>query len=69
MFNQPVLKQIVEKIKEYDTVIIARHQRPDGDCIGASLGLRALLRASFPAKEICQEISEAGINFSDIVTL
>ena len=52
MFNQPILKQIVEKIKEYDTVIIARHQRPDGDCIGASLGLRALLRASFPAKEI-----------------
>ena len=31
--------KIIEKIEEYKKIIILRHQRPDGDCIGASLGL------------------------------
>ena len=27
--------QILDKIKEFDTIIIHRHVRPDGDCIGS----------------------------------
>ncbi len=44
--------EILNKIKQYDTIIILRHIRPDGDCLGSSLGLREILRASFPNKKI-----------------
>lgn len=43
---------ILDKIKEYDSIIILRHIKPDGDCLGASLGLREILRNSFPEKKI-----------------
>jgi bifunctional oligoribonuclease and PAP phosphatase NrnA len=43
---------ILQKIKEYPTIIIVRHQRPDGDCLGSAIGLREMLRASFPEKKI-----------------
>jgi len=45
-------KAILEKIKEYDKIVIVRHQRPDGDAIGASHGLAGILRLSFPEKQI-----------------
>ncbi|MFA7127170.1 MAG: bifunctional oligoribonuclease/PAP phosphatase NrnA [Bacilli bacterium] len=44
--------EIFNKIKAYETIIIHRHIRPDGDCIGSSLGLRNILRNSFPNKKI-----------------
>lgn len=43
---------ILDKIKEYDSIIILRHIKPDGDCLGASLGFRQILRESFPNKKI-----------------
>ncbi len=43
---------ILNKIKEYDRIMIFRHFRPDGDCVGASKGLKAILQLSFPEKEI-----------------
>jgi len=45
-------QEILNKIKEYESIIIVRHIRPDGDCMGASLGLREILRDSFPQKRI-----------------
>ena len=45
-------QQILEKIKANDSIIILRHIKPDGDCMGASLGLRQILRDSFPNKQI-----------------
>lgn len=45
-------KQILEKIKSYQSIIIVRHTKPDGDCMGSSLGFRSILKASFPDKEI-----------------
>ncbi len=47
-----IFKEIVKKIKEYDTIIIHRHQRPDGDCIGSQMGLKYTLQESFPEKKI-----------------
>lgn len=47
-----IMKQILEKIKEYDKIIIFRHFRPDGDAIGSTMGLREILRASFPEKTV-----------------
>lgn len=47
-----VMQQILNKIKQHDTIIISRHVRPDGDAIGSSRGLAAMLRLSFPDKHI-----------------
>ena len=52
MADLELKKAILDKIKEYDSIIIARHIRPDGDCMGSSLGLRDMLRTSFPNKKI-----------------
>ena len=46
------LTQIHEKIKEYDTIIITPHARPDGDCIGTSIGLRDMLKTTYPEKSV-----------------
>ena len=43
---------IYNKINEYDRIIISRHLRPDGDAVGSTKGLQAILKASFPGKEI-----------------
>ena len=43
---------ILDKIKEYDRIIIFRHARPDGDAVGSTKGLQAILKLSFPEKEI-----------------
>ena len=43
---------LLEKIKAFDRIVIMRHQRPDGDAVGSTLGLRAILRASFPEKDV-----------------
>ncbi|HHU24013.1 MAG TPA: bifunctional oligoribonuclease/PAP phosphatase NrnA, partial [Acholeplasmataceae bacterium] len=47
-----IYNKILVKIKQYDTIIIHRHIRPDGDCIGSQMGLKELLKASFPQKRI-----------------
>lgn len=50
--NTQKMRSILEKIKEYDRIIITRHFRPDGDAVGSTKGLAAILRLSFPEKEI-----------------
>lgn len=45
-------KQILEKIKSYDTIIIHRHERPDMDAIGSQVGLYHVLKDTFPQKKI-----------------
>lgn len=52
MTQHETMKKILEKIIEYDKIIITRHRRPDGDAIGSSRGLAAMLRLSFPDKKI-----------------
>lgn len=49
-----VVKEILKMIKEFETIIIQRHQRPDPDAIGSQAGLADILRASFPEKMIYQ---------------
>ena len=50
--NTEIKKQIFEKILSFDTIIICRHKRPDGDAVGSTLGLYRILTASFPEKRI-----------------
>lgn len=50
--NRKAMEQILNKIKEYDRIIIFRHKRPDGDAVGSTLGLREILHETYPQKEI-----------------
>lgn len=47
-----MFEKLLALIGQYDTVIIHRHKNPDGDALGAQIGLKHLLRANFPAKTI-----------------
>lgn len=44
--------QILEAIKQFDTIIIHRHIRPDPDAYGSQCGLAELLKTSFPEKKV-----------------
>lgn len=52
MNNYEVKKAILEKIREYKSIIISRHVRPDGDAVGSTLGLARILRLTFPEKQV-----------------
>ena len=45
-----MFSKIYNKIKEYDTIIIHRHFRPDGDALGSQIGLKEAILATFPNK-------------------
>lgn len=47
MFDSALLK-----IKEYDRIIIHRHQNPDGDALGSQIGLKNIIKTNFPEKEV-----------------
>ncbi len=50
--NIECMRQILEKIKEYHRIMLFRHTRPDGDAVGSTKGLAAILRLTYPEKEI-----------------
>ena len=43
---------ILDKIKEYNKIIIFRHFRPDGDAIGSTKGLQRILQLTYPEKTV-----------------
>lgn len=47
-----MFEQVLESIKKYDTIIIHRHKNPDGDALGSQIGLKHILRDSFPDKKV-----------------
>ena len=50
--NQEVMEKILQKIKEYNRILIFRHFRPDGDAVGSTKGLAAIIKATWPEKEV-----------------
>ena len=50
--NYEVKLQILNKIKEYDRIMLFRHIRNDGDCVGATKGLKRILELTWPEKEV-----------------
>ena len=44
--------KILDVIKKYDTIIIHRHKNPDGDALGCQVGLKHIIRDSFPEKRV-----------------
>lgn len=51
MFEE-IKKEILDKIKQYDTIVIGRHVRPDGDALGSTKGLKRMIELSFPEKKV-----------------
>ena len=47
-----MFEQVLQAIVEYDTIIIHRHSRPDGDAMGSQLGLKNIIKENFPAKQV-----------------
>lgn len=50
--NYEIKKQILDKMAEYSRIILFRHVRNDGDCVGATKGLKEILRLTWPEKEV-----------------
>lgn len=43
---------VYQKIKNYQTIIIFGHKRPDGDCYGSQNGLKDIIKSTFPMKSV-----------------
>ena len=50
--NRQIKEAILKKIKEYDRIMLFRHVRNDGDCVGATKGLKDIIRKTWPEKEV-----------------
>lgn len=46
------IQAIQQAIEEFNTIIIHRHVRPDPDALGSQAGLRELIKASYPEKNV-----------------
>lgn len=55
-----MLTKIYHKIKEYNTIIIHRHTKPDGDALGSQIGLKEAILSTFPTKcvKVVGDVSE-----------
>ena len=47
-----MFQNMLNTIQKYNTIIIHRHSRPDGDALGSQIGLKYLLQENFPEKAI-----------------
>lgn len=47
-----MFEELIEKIKEYDSIVIFGHVRPDGDCFGAQVGLKEIIKDNFINKKV-----------------
>ncbi len=57
--NREIKLEILNKIKEYDRIMLFRHVRNDGDCVGSTKGLKAIIKSTWPEKEVLIVDTEA----------
>ena len=55
-----MFKDILREIPKFDTIILHRHSRPDGDALGSQVGLKHLLLENFPGRKVYCVGDEAG---------
>lgn len=68
----PIKQEIIDVIKEYQTIMIHRHQSPDPDALGSQGGLADIIRRTYPDKKVYTVGGEVGdlsyLNTMDNVT-
>ena len=47
-----MFEAVLDCIKNYDTIIIHRHSRPDGDAMGSQIGMKNIILENFPDKTV-----------------
>ncbi len=47
-----MFEAILSYIKSFDTIILHRHSKPDGDALGSQIGLKHILLENFPEKSV-----------------
>ena len=50
--TKELVKKIARRIKQYDTIIIARHTGPDPDAICSQIALRDSIHLTYPSKKV-----------------
>ena len=45
-------KRILKKIKQYNTIVVARHMSPDPDAVASQIALRDAIKLTFPKKNV-----------------
>lgn len=50
--NNEIIDKIIEKIEEYDRIVLFRHVFPDPDSYGAQNGLKSIIENSYPNKKV-----------------
>ena len=47
-----MFESILQEIRSYDTIILHRHNRPDGDAMGSQIGMKHIIKENFPEKTV-----------------
>lgn len=47
-----MFEQVRNEIAQHSTIIIHRHNKPDGDALGSQLGLKHIILENFPEKQV-----------------
>ena len=47
-----LIKNILEKIEEFDKIAIFRHVFPDPDSYGSQNGLKSIIESTYPDKKV-----------------
>lgn len=47
-----MVKELLELIKKYDSIVIFGHLNPDGDCYGCQVGLKDVILSNYPHKHV-----------------
>lgn len=63
-----IYKKIIKKIKEYDTIVIARHIGPDPDAVTSQIALRDAIKMTYPQKQV-YAVGQSVARFKYIGTL
>ena len=58
-----MFEKILQAIKNHETIILHRHNSPDGDALGSQIGLYHVIKDNFPEKRVYM-VGDAAKRFS-----
>ncbi len=58
------MNRMIEAIEKAQSICLMGHMRPDGDCIGATLGLANYIRDNYPEKQVDVYLQEFDVEFN-----